>query len=782
MRSIGRWLWLWCSVLALSAPAAFGEVQRLEGRGWAIDADPEAAVLTIGYQGPGELAREVRLNLRQGDALLPLTGWTARVGHETLFIDHPQARWQFGLGNEALRVSCSSGEGALTATLPAGPERIPARLLDPAGRPVDWDGTTEVTHSYGGVQTRHQSFLPRENPEVLYLALGQVESSNFHCLFDRGSDTGIEFPAGSRLRRDRADQDLMAVTIPVPGEAFLKVHPDYYTRTLGLPFYAPLDRSPFDRAPVVWNSWTYYYAAVTERDMVASTDWIAANLKPYAPGMYVTLDDGCERGADGEHYWTSNWDQRKFPHGGKWLAQYIKGQGLKPGLWLVPNAWAGAVETHPEWYLRDKAGNLILDYHTPALDCTNPEVLQHLRELFATLKDWGFEYYKFDGEHALAAYAPAVDRSRLHDPSLDPIAAYRHRLRVIREAAGRETFIEACPSGTPLNGIGIVNSYFNGDDVYNSWRGEYPFFVSLNANLFLNGIVSYIMPGEGISLHPQTGLEQAERFVNEEFLRIARTRETGASTMGATLAEARTMAAFSVLSGATYSLADNLTILPEERVELLRRTLPTLPIVPVDLFSRGGYMHWDLWEEFTREQDYHHDLPRVLDLKVNAAAGVYDVVGLTNWSGTPERRELEFGDKLGLDPAASFLVFDAWDCRLEGTFRERFTAAVAPHDTRVLLIRPRLERPQLLATDRHLTSAVGIERLDWEEASRTVSGTAETIPGRPCRLYFHVPAGTPPARVQAGAKVLGQRLSGELLEVTLQGQAAPVEWRVSFGR
>jgi hypothetical protein len=62
---------------------------------------------------------------------------------------------------------------------------------------------------------------------------------------------------------------------------------------------------------------------------------------------------------------------------------------------------------------------VLLDYSTPALDSSNPEVLEFLKHLFTKLDDWGFDYYKFDGEPALPQYAPLVDKSRLHSPQID---------------------------------------------------------------------------------------------------------------------------------------------------------------------------------------------------------------------------------------------------------------------------------------------------------------------------------------------------------------------------
>ena len=76
-----------------------------------------------------------------------------------------------------------------------------------------------------------------------------------------------------------------------------------------------------------------------------------------------------------QHAWIESWDKRGlFPKGSKWIVGYIKSKGLHPGLWLVPNSYSGAVTTHPEWYLRDKSGNLISDYDTPTLDFTHPGV------------------------------------------------------------------------------------------------------------------------------------------------------------------------------------------------------------------------------------------------------------------------------------------------------------------------------------------------------------------------------------------------------------------------
>ena len=387
----------------------------------------------------------------------------------------------------------------------------------------------------------------------------------------------------------------------------------------------------------MWCSWTSYYGDVTEDAIVKNADWLSEHLKPYG-FRYVQIDDGYDRGPKEGHYWIEHWDKSKFPKGPEWIAGYIKSKGLHPGLWLVPNAYAGAVENHPDWYLRDRQGKIVLDYGTPALDSSHPEVLDFLKKLFGTLGSWGFDYYKFDGEHALPKYAPPVDLKRLHDPTADPLAVYRHRLEVIRQVIGPDTFVEGCPAGTPLNGIGFFNSYFNGQDVYNNWQGMYALFSSINANAFLNRVVVYVMPGEGMELGERISVEEARRRRPAEVVETARTREDPMIGFGVTTAEARTLVSLVALTGVVYPLAGVMPELPPERLPLLQRTMPTMPIAPMDLFSRGTDVDWDTFKH-VRADDYIHHYPEILDLKVEAKAGTLRCGGAAQLAILPHHQD-----------------------------------------------------------------------------------------------------------------------------------------------
>src|SRR5438270_10277075 len=122
---------------------------------------------------------------------------------------------------------------------------------------------------------------------------------------------------------------------------------------------------------------------------------------------------------------------------------------------------------------------------------------------------------------------------------------------------------------------------------------------SINANSFFNHILAYNMPGEGIAIEPPLSVEEAAKKRLPEVLETVRGRESPVAGFGTTLSEARTVVSYVALTGVAYSVASVMAELPEERVQLLHQTLPTMPILPADLFSRGTDMNWDKFKHTT---------------------------------------------------------------------------------------------------------------------------------------------------------------------------------------
>jgi Melibiase len=759
---------------------------RLSPGDWVIAVDSTQETFSVAVGTPGTMLQNGKLWIEREGKLRPATEWTVHAEGDSLAIrtSNPAMEWKLSIsGDDTFHIAASDYHAVVTADALSNTSRIFARLLDREGTPVVWSGTGEVHEGYGGSYTRNPSFLPRTNPDVLYVRLGRLEGGGFHSLFDRDTDTAIDFPEDAVLHRSQADQDLVKVTLPIPGNALIRIERDYYTRVLGVPYYSNYDDRRFPHAPVVWSSWTSYYDAVREEDITANADWLATHLKPYG-AEYVELDDGYDRGSRGEHYWVENWDKQKFPHGAAWLTRYIHDRGMKAGVWLVPNSYAGAVKDHPDWYVYDKKGEVLLDYTTPALDQTNPATFDWLKHEFKTLDDWGFDYYKFDGEHAFPKYVPTTDLSRLHYPHADLVKNYRERVKLIRETIGPERFIESCPAGTPLNSIGLVDSYFNGDDVYNNWQGSYPLFSSIMSNLFLNHLLVYIMPGEGIELGEPMSVEEAKKKRPPIVIETERSREDPMTGFGGTDAEARTLVSYVAMTGVVYPLASVMPELPESRVKLLKATMPTLPVMPVDLFSRGNDNSWDTFRH-QRADFYIHNYPEILDLKVNAIAGQYDLVGVTNWRSAPDVRTVDVADKLHLDPNQQYVAFDFWNQSLAAVFRGTLKLEVAPHDTRVISIHPLAGHPQLIGNSRHISGVFSVLENEWDPQKMLLSGKSQTVDDDVYTAWIYCPANFLLQDVQGstggGKQVeISKIVNAELIGITFRGGGVAVSWSIRF--
>jgi hypothetical protein len=290
-----------------------------------------------------------------------------------------------------------------------------------------------------------------------------------------------------------------------------------------------------------------------------------------------------------------------------------------------------------------------------------------------------------------------------------------------------------------------------GRDPGPGWRQMNNFFEVISNNTYQNHIIWYSDPDCIVLRGKPTRSDLKEG--NTQFL---------------SLEEARTAASLLSIAGLQWLSGDDMPNLERDRVELIRKAIPILPIFPIDLFGRGR-----------AAENY----PRVLDLKINMPSGTYDVVAATNWSAGPEQRSVSLENDLGLDVGRPFVVFDFWKERLVEAGDRGFRTELPAHGTAVFHVHVRLERPQLIANSRHLTGAVGILKQSWASASMTLQGTSETVPGAPYTLFFYVPGAFELEKAIAqGAAAHCVSASDGLLKVSFLGQKAPVDWSLKFAK
>jgi hypothetical protein len=721
---------------------------------WKIDVDPDQEHISLSNSSLGTVLNQMQLNILQNGKATKLSSWQFQFSNNILIIrtNRPvETKWEFHFTKDEINVFASSDGARITAVMPTSLNRFPARVADPQNMQSH---ETAEENDYTGVRQSEKYFVPSENPHVMYLSLGLVESSNLHALFDKASNTVMQFSAAAKMIRNPAEPSFLIVTVPLNEKGkFLKLIPNYYTEVLGMPNYVPYNDSVHTAAPTGWNHWLAFFRQVTEKDIVDHADFIAKNLKAY--GMeHCQLDDGYDH--PDRRQWSKGWDKAKFPHGPEWLARYIKSKGLIPGLWTVPYCYS-VKDANPDWFLRDDKGNILMDYQGGGeLDFSRPEVIQeYWIPLWKEFKRQGWEYYKFDmGNTSWMWYHY---QHNFNDTTKSSFQVSHQTMSLFRDIMGPEIWYTNHPDAFGGR-MGFIDVAGCGRDPGPGWENMNKFLEVISNNTYQNHIVWYSDPDcivlRGKPTRADAGYFGAEyRVRNDTFL---------------TLEEARTCASLLCLSGMQFLSGDDLLNLAEERLNLIKKTIPVLPVYPIDLFGRS------------RSAQHY---PEIMDLKINRPAGVYDVITVSNWENNESSRVIHINRELALKAGKTYLVFDNWQEKLTGKFTDEFNVVLPAHGTRVFTIRSMEEHPQLLATNRHITGAVSIQEQNWDASAFTLQGISQTVPDAVYSLFFYLPADFKIDKITVPAKNLVYNLDDQgLLKMSFDGQPSPVKWALKFNK
>ncbi|MDY7040977.1 MAG: glycoside hydrolase family 36 protein [Chloroflexota bacterium] len=461
-----------------------------------------------------------------------------------------------------------------------------------------------------------------------------------------------------------------------------------------------------DSPPTGWCTWYYFYGENTSADVLANLQIIE---EEHLPLDYVLVDDGYQA-AIGD--WLDV-DADKFPAGMAALARQIRAAGRKPAIWTAPfgvEANAPLVTAHPDWLLRDEAGQPVVAWthmgRGPiyALDLTHPQVSDWLENTFRTIRqEWDYELFKID--FLFAAALPG----RRHDPQTTRAQALRQGVALIRRAIGDDAFLLGC--GAPLGPcVGLVDGMRIGPDVDPNWK---PFWHDLSMPAMENALRNAMARTFTCN----------RWWINDPDCLLIRTRDDESDLK---LNEMRTATTLIGLSGGTAFLSDNLATLRRGRLKYLRQILPPLGEAahPLDLFE--------------------NEMPRLLALPISRTWGEWVVVACINWEDHTVSTTLELA-ALGL-PAGHYHAYNYWRRRYLGQVEHSLSIERhQPHETVLLLLKPLSDQPELLTSTFHVTQgAVEIAAVTWRgtwEEGRTLTLHLEKQGEQYGQLLFAVPAG-----------------------------------------
>jgi hypothetical protein len=290
--------------------------------------------------------------------------------------------------------------------------------------------------------------------------------------------------------------------------------------------------------PAGWYSWNEHFEDIDAALIDANAAAVAASLAPHGMTL-VEIDDGWER-AWGD--WQA--DPTRFPAGMGPVVQGIMGRGLTAGVWLAPFLVdvdsEAAATADPSLFVRGPDGQPIRHQISGnprtfyILDGTNPDSMAMVTAPMAELAAAGVTYFKLD-----FLYAGQIAGQRAQ--AVTGAQALRAGMLAIREAIGPDAVINAC--GAPvLQMIGVADSLRIGPDTaFSGFALTWTLVAAAARNLAAR---SYL--GDVIWLDADQVQVRAPYTADEA--------EAGALV--------------TALAGPAYSIGDDLTTLPAERLAI----------------------------------------------------------------------------------------------------------------------------------------------------------------------------------------------------------------------
>jgi alpha-galactosidase len=379
--------------------------------------------------------------------------------------------------------------------------------------------------------------------------------------------------------------------------------------------------------PIGWWSWTVYYGAINEGEVLSNGDWQAEHLKALGY-KYFQIDEGYQY-ARGE-YVTPNATQ--FPDGMRFVGHYLVGKGLTFGVWTAPfevtsRAWV--YEHHKDWLVHNAKGDPIpigdvWNQKTDvlyALDTTHPGAQEYLRQTYRTLaREWGVRFIKLDFMDTTA-----IEGYR-YRPNTTTLEAQRLGLQIIRDAVGDEVILDK--DGSPmLNPVGLVDTGRISADTGHSFER------TRNA---ASGVAARFYMQRNFFVNDPDAFNVTATHLME------RANERSSISQGA----AEASIALSAVSGGMYEIGDDMPILGSEKDRLAlveNRDLLNMAKVgrastPLDLMTYGP----------------GDEQPSIFFLREDQRQAILTVF---NWTNTVRSHTLKLAD-LGLPAGHTFAATD----------------------------------------------------------------------------------------------------------------------------
>lgn len=578
-------------------------------------------------------------------------------------------------------------------------------------------------------------------------------------------DTGLEF--GNYLVRqgEKRDTDILLIGFFEDGREGLEMYGDCLAKAYDI--HLP-------EKPEVYSTW--YHRSLTgsgasnEEKIMENAQFAGQTLADYGLNTFQIDDHWQSSMIKGLTYHTkkqanniklnngpiTNFMESNFnyPSGMQQVATRLQEQGFVAGIWFMPfSADANSPYCNPHIFARNAKDGLPYTarrWSGSCIDATGTLGEAFLRDRFRRIYQWGYRYWKIDGLHTGAPSenvyvqrdykgSPMYGDALLSDSHQTFVQGFRRGLTLLKEEAP-DVFLLGCSATQNMSSLagsfGLVHAMRVGPDNDGATVGKW--------NIVTRG-ADYA--GNLYFLHNRVWYNDPDPYY---------VRESNP------LPKARWMVTWQAVTGVMSTTSVQYSELSEERLNLIRRALPThsLNARPVDILENRHPRIWTV-----RNERMH-------------------LVGLFNWSETDTTQINCPLQRLGLGEQVSYNVFDFWSDTYKGTITGRLVEGLEPVGCRALSLRRVENHPQVISTSRHITQGlVDIVTEVWDKTGNTLSGTSKVVAKDVYELRVVLPEGVKVQSASFGDTIADVKMEGRLARVSfLPEKTGEIDWRVRFDK
>jgi len=279
-------------------------------------------------------------------------------------------------------------------------------------------------------------------------------------------------------------------------------------------------------------------------------------------------------------------DEKRFPNGMKGLADIIKDNGYKAGIWIAPfvaEKKSKLYKEHPNWFLQRTFHLKVVGGYNPSwsskyyvLDIYNEEAYHYITDLFKTLfYEWGFDVAYIDLIYAAAVEA-RIDKTRAE---------------IMRDVSG---FInKACKGKTVIVSSTPIGSAF----------GEYEYCKTSvdNAPFWEDIVMKSFGFKERVSTENALNTTIARRYLNKNmFHSISASFFIGSEDTKLTLLEKHTLLVLNSLLSSSTIISDQIESYDDIELALLMTIFPSPNIKKIHHNEKDNIHTFEFMDKGTR--------------------------------------------------------------------------------------------------------------------------------------------------------------------------------------